>query len=113
MSEMDGLGTVTLPPAENAAIIPNPNRALPMRALIDDLNTRVVVRRVAIGPAPFAWEVHRGNNIPPVHVTCDRFRNMEAAHSAGQARLGEFLTTKSAKQESGAARSLGVAPWSA
>jgi hypothetical protein len=69
-----------------------------MRALMDDLNTRVVVRRVAIGPALFACEVHRRSNIPPVQ-RLNRFRDMEAAHSAGQARLGEFLTTKSVKQE--------------
>jgi hypothetical protein len=57
----------------------------------DDLYTKVLVRRVGIGAAPFTWEVVGANAVTPLHVSSDRFRSMEAAYSSGQARLGEFL----------------------
>ena len=55
----------------------------------------VVVRRVAIGAAPFGWEVHRAGAAGPIYVSSDRFRSMEAAYKAGQARLEEFIPTRS------------------
>ena len=50
---------------------------------------RVVVRRVAVGPAPYrwGWEV-RGDGNTQVHISSDRFHDMETAYQAGKAWLG-------------------------
>jgi hypothetical protein len=50
---------------------------------------RVVVRRVAIGSAPYrwGWEV-RGDGDTQVHISSDRFHDMETAYQAGRAWLG-------------------------
>jgi hypothetical protein len=50
---------------------------------------RVVVRRVAIGSAPYrwGWEV-RGDGDIQVHISSDRYHNMETAYQAGKAWLG-------------------------
>jgi hypothetical protein len=65
----------------------------------DHLNTRVVVRRVGLGAFPFAWEIHGSNTSVPRYVSPDRFRSMEAAYGAGQARLAEFLPSKPVKRK--------------
>ena len=50
---------------------------------------RVVVRRVAIRLAPYrwGWEV-RGDGDTQVHISTDRFHDMETAYQAGKAWLG-------------------------
>jgi hypothetical protein len=50
---------------------------------------RVVVRRVGIGSAPYrwGWEV-RGDGDTQVHISSDRFHDMETAYQAGKAWLG-------------------------
>jgi hypothetical protein len=58
------------------------------------LNTIVVVRRVGIGAVPFTWEIRESGTVVPSCVSPDRFRSMEAAYSAGQARLAESLRPK-------------------
>jgi hypothetical protein len=58
---------------------------------IDCLDTKVIVRRVGVGAAPFTWEVVGANPGIPLYVSSERFRSMEAAYSAGQDRLVEFL----------------------
>ena len=62
-----------------------------MRLTKEALSTSVVVRRVAIGAAPFAWEVHRAGTAGPIDVSTDRFRSMEAAYAAGQVRLATLI----------------------
>ena len=59
-----------------------------MRLLKDELNLKVVVRRVATGAAPYGWELHSGDVITPIHLSRARFRSMEAAFKAGQAGSG-------------------------
>ncbi|MDQ2761986.1 MAG: hypothetical protein M3Y22_00305, partial [Pseudomonadota bacterium] len=63
------------------------------------LDIRVIVRRVGLGAAPFAWEIHGSNTPVPRYVSPDRFRSMEAAYDAGQARLAEFLPSKPVKRK--------------
>jgi hypothetical protein len=58
---------------------------------IDFLDTKIIVRRVGVGAAPFTWEVVDANHGFPLHVSSERFRSMEAAYNAGQDRLVEFL----------------------
>jgi len=65
---------------------------------IDDLYTKVFVRRVGVGAAPFTWEIVGANAGTPIYVSSDRFRSMEAAYSAGQERLVEFLPPKRVKR---------------
>jgi hypothetical protein len=50
---------------------------------------RVVVRRVAMGAVPYrwGWEV-RGDGDTQVHISSDRFHDMETAYQAGKAWLG-------------------------
>ncbi len=62
-----------------------------MRTTVEALSVRVVVRRVRGSAAPYVWEVYRTNAMGPIHVSRDRFRSMEAAYQAGQARLSEFI----------------------
>ncbi len=52
---------------------------------------RVVVRRVAMGSGPYrwGWEV-RGDGDTQVHISSDRFHDMEAAYQAGKAWLGRL-----------------------
>ena len=65
----------------------------------DHLNTRVVVRRMGVGTAPFAWEIQGSSSTVARYVSFDRFHSMEAAYAAGQARLLEFLPPKPVKQK--------------
>jgi hypothetical protein len=58
---------------------------------IDCLDTKVIVRRVGVGAAPFTWEVVGAHSGFPLHVSSERFRSMEAAYNAGQDRLVEYL----------------------
>src|SRR6202046_3827836 len=44
-------------------------------------DTKVIVRRVGVGAAPFTWEVVGANPGIPLHVSSERFRSMEAAYS--------------------------------
>ena len=60
----------------------------------DELNLKVVVRRVATGAAPYGWELHSGDLIAPIHVSRARFCSMEAAFKAGQAGLAEHVAAR-------------------
>jgi hypothetical protein len=70
-----------------------------MRITKEALSVRIVVRRVEVGAAPFRWEVYREEGAEPIHVSPDRFRSMEAAYRAGQARLTEFIPKRSIPPE--------------
>lgn len=70
-----------------------------MLNLTDHLNTRVVVRRMGVGTAPFGWEIQASSSTVPRYVSSDRFHSMEAAYAAGQAKLPEFLPSKPVKQK--------------
>jgi hypothetical protein len=65
----------------------------------EELSMRIVVRRRAIGAAPFTWEVHQGDIGAPIHISPERFPSMEAAYRAGQARLREFLPQRMEEME--------------
>jgi hypothetical protein len=66
----------------------------------DALAISIVVRRRArAGAAPFGWEVHGADTAEPLHVSPDRFTSMEEAYGAGQARLAEFIPTRSSPAE--------------
>ena len=52
----------------------------------------VVVRRVTKGATPFVWELRRDGEPASLHVSSERYSNMEAAYSAGRARLPDFIT---------------------
>jgi hypothetical protein len=65
-----------------------------MRLSKDELNLKVVVRRVATGVAPYGWELHSGDVITPIQVSRTRFRSMEAAFKAGQAGLAEHVAAR-------------------
>jgi hypothetical protein len=66
-----------------------------MRITVEALSIGVVVRRIRSGSAPFAWEICRADATGPIHVSSDRFKSMEAAYRAGQARLAEFIPKRS------------------
>jgi hypothetical protein len=57
----------------------------------DELNLKVVVSRVATGATPYGWELHGGDTVTRVHVSPARFRSMEAAYTAGQAGVAEYM----------------------
>ena len=70
-----------------------------MRISKEALALSVVVRRIHVGAAPFAWEVHRTSASAPVQVSAERFRSMEAAYQAGQARLADLIAKRSRPAE--------------
>jgi hypothetical protein len=51
---------------------------------------RIVVRRVAIGSVRYrwGWEVREATGDARVHISPERFRDMETAYQAGKAWLG-------------------------
>jgi hypothetical protein len=49
--------------------------------------------------APFRWEIHQAETAASIFVSSDRFRSMEAAHTAGMARLEEFIPANSSGPE--------------
>lgn len=62
----------------------------------EELNLRVVVRRVATGSTPYGWAVHEADAFTPLHTAPDRFRGMQAAYEAGQAWLTDYLSSRRA-----------------
>jgi hypothetical protein len=66
-----------------------------MRLTKEALSVTIVVRRVGRGAAPYGWVVHRVDTDTLIHASPDRFRSMEAAYKAGQARLEEFIPKRS------------------
>lgn len=68
-----------------------------MRESIDTLFTQVFVRRIGLGAAPFTWEVH-GEAMAPIYVSADRYKSMDEAYEAGQARLAEFIPSRKSRQ---------------
>jgi hypothetical protein len=65
-----------------------------MRTTAEDLNLRVVVRRVTTGSAPYRWEVHETGTLLPLHTSSQRFRSMETAFKAGQTGLADFIFSR-------------------
>ncbi len=63
------------------------------------LSISIVVRRAFVGMAPFRWEVYRAEIAASIFVSSDRFRSMEAAYTAGMARLAEFIPAHSSSPE--------------
>jgi hypothetical protein len=63
------------------------------------LNTRIIVRRIALGAKPFAWEIQGPEDHAPRSVSLDQFDNMEAAYTAGQAWLRQSLPAKPAARD--------------
>jgi hypothetical protein len=51
----------------------------------------VVVRRINTGATPFVWEVRKDSEAVSLHVSAERYGNMEAAYSAGRAKLPDFI----------------------
>jgi hypothetical protein len=70
-----------------------------MRITKEALSVRIVVRRTEVGAAPFRWQVYGEEGAEPIHVSPERFRSMEAAYCAGQARLTEFIPKRSIAPE--------------
>jgi hypothetical protein len=68
-----------------------------MRMTKEELAIRVVVRRHSVGATPFAWEIWQTDIFHPIHISEERFRSMDAAFRAGQARLGEFIPQRIAE----------------
>lgn len=66
-----------------------------MRTSKEALSICIVVRRVRTGASPFAWEVYRMDTAGPIYLSSDRFSSMEAAYTAGQARLADFIPKRS------------------
>jgi hypothetical protein len=64
-----------------------------MRFTKEQLSVRVVVRRVPRGTA-FVWEVYRDDLATPVFVSPERYKGMDSAFRAGQARLPEFIPAR-------------------
>ena len=64
-----------------------------MRLSSEDLNLKVVVRRICIGSAPFAWELHHGETSIPLGSSPERFKSMEAAYQAGHVGLKAYLAS--------------------
>jgi hypothetical protein len=58
----------------------------------------VVVRRITTGATPFVWEVRKDSEAVSLHVSAERYNNMEAAYSAGRATLPDFIITKPAPE---------------
>jgi hypothetical protein len=65
----------------------------------ETLSVSIVVRRAFVGMAPFRWEIHQAETAASIFVSSDRFRSMEAAHTAGMARLEEFIPANSSGPE--------------
>jgi hypothetical protein len=66
-----------------------------MRISKEALSVCVVVQRAGIGTAPFGWAIKRVDTDTMLHFSPERFRSMEAAYRAGQARLSEFIPKRS------------------
>lgn len=62
-----------------------------MRLTKEALSIKVVVRRAKRGTKPFVWEINSESMVEPVYVSPETFASMEAAYTAGQARLPEFI----------------------
>jgi hypothetical protein len=73
-----------------STITANENAA---RISVKALSVSVFVRRVTTGTTPFRWEVY-GEMAEPIYVSPERYRSMEAAYTAGRARLTEFVPKK-------------------
>lgn len=77
-----------------------------MKTMARDLGYQVVVRRVAVGSAPFCWAVHNGDAFVPFHISKDRYRGMEAAFTAGQAWLANLASLTALPPERKARKSV-------
>lgn len=70
-----------------------------MRFTKEALSTKVVVRRAKTGATPFVWEINRDSMHKPIYVSSETFGSMEAAYSAGEARLAEFVPVARPSEE--------------
>ena len=68
-----------------------------MRLRRDELSYHLAIRRVALGAKPFRWEVHGTDTVTPLRHSAELFSSMEAAYSAGQGGLQEFLLGRRAE----------------
>jgi hypothetical protein len=66
-----------------------------MRISKEALSVCVVVQRAGVGAAPFGWAIKRLDTDSIIHFSSERFRSMDAAYRAGQARLSEFIPKRS------------------
>ena len=62
----------------------------------EELNLRVVVRRMAVGSTPYGWAVYHADTFVPLHTSADRFRGMEAAYKAGHVWLTDYFSFRQA-----------------
>jgi hypothetical protein len=62
----------------------------------EELNLRVVVRRMAGGSTPYGWAVNQAEPFAPLHISSERFRGMEAAYKAGHIWLADYLSSRQA-----------------
>jgi hypothetical protein len=62
----------------------------------EELNLRVVVRRMAGGSTPYGWAVNQAEPFAPLHISSERFRGMEAAYKAGHMWLADYLSSRQA-----------------
>jgi transposase InsO family protein len=62
----------------------------------EELNLRVVVRRMAAGSMPYGWTVYKAHTSAPLHTSADRFRGMEAAYKAGHVWLTDYFSFRQA-----------------
>jgi hypothetical protein len=65
-----------------------------MSIIKESLTVNLIVRRVARGAAPFGWEVQRTDMEQVVHASTERFGSLDAAYTAGAARLVDFIPKK-------------------
>jgi hypothetical protein len=58
---------------------------------------RVVVRRGAVGPKPFVWEIRHKLSEFVVRSSEQQFTSMEEAHRSGRAALEQLSRTSTAR----------------
>jgi hypothetical protein len=66
-----------------------------MRMTKEALSVGVVARRTGLGAAPFGWAIQRTDTDTMIFASPDRFRSLDAAYRAGQARLKDFIPKRS------------------
>jgi hypothetical protein len=66
-----------------------------MRMTKEALSVGVVARRIGVGATPFGWAIQRTDTDTVIYVSPDRYRSLDAAYTAGQARLADFIPKRS------------------
>jgi|ERR1700761_490019 len=71
-----------------------------MRSSVEELHTRLIVRRVGTGARPFSWGIYGApDGSDPIHASSDRYASMEAAFAVGSAWMAEHLLTKATSKK--------------